>query len=114
MKKSLMIGSALLLMTAAIGAAIASSEIHVLRHDWHEPTTSEHADRPLMQIAEKGERERHAERRSGRRHHDDEEGERHNEKGRARLPQTGPADANAPMPDNGLFNNKMRPKVEVQ
>ena len=32
----------------------------------------------------------------------------------AAVPQNGPADPAAPVPDNGLFQGKARPKVEVQ
>ena len=39
---------------------------------------------------------------------DDDEGG-----GRGAIPQAGPTDPNAPVPDNGLFNGHARPKVEV-
>lgn len=54
----------------------------------------------------------------GRRHHDDDDDDDH---GRGRdgrrgsaLAPTGPSDPATPVPPNGLFGGKSRPKVEVQ
>jgi hypothetical protein len=115
MKKNLMIGSALLLTIGVIGAATAAREIHVSRDGGREAATASRGEGRALQFAERNERNRHADRRSERRHHDDEEdGENRHGNGRAILPQAASADPHAPIPDNGLFNNKTRPKVEVQ
>jgi hypothetical protein len=51
--------------------------------------------------------------RDHRRHAEDSEDDDDNG-GLQTLPQNGPADPNAPVPDNGLFDGKARPKVQVQ
>ena len=79
---------------------------------------------------EVGDREQHGERRHHGRHRDDDDGERHgghhgdDDRDRdrdgdhaGRGGENRPADpnaANAPVPDNGVFNGEARPKVEVQ
>jgi hypothetical protein len=74
-----------------------------------------------------GERDRRGDRRDGRasgddddhargdarRGHDDDDDDDDDDDGAA-VPQTGPSDPNAPVPDNGLFKGKVRPKVQVQ
>lgn len=111
MKKSLLIGSALLLTTAVMGVAVASSEFPLLGHPGHERRSAlADGDGRSVQLAHRGEREHHAGRHHERRRHDDDHGEGG---GRGSLSQTGPADPNAPVPDNGVFNNKARPQVEV-
>ncbi|SON57257.1 hypothetical protein HDIA_3716 [Hartmannibacter diazotrophicus] len=44
-------------------------------------------------------------------HEDDDDDD---DEGGMMVPQNGPVDPNAPVPDNGLFNGKTRPKVQVQ
>lgn len=51
---------------------------------------------------------------SGRRGHDAEDDEDDDDEGGRRTTPAGPSDPNAPVPDNGLFNGKLRPKVQVQ
>lgn len=125
MKTRTLIGAALLLSTTGIGVALAAAEADHLTSSHHErhggATSSAIEGRPIRFAEESHERRRDGEHR-GRRHHDDDddddedEGEDEDDEGgrRGAIPQAGPADPNAPMPDNGLFNGKARPKVEVQ
>ena len=51
--------------------------------------------------------------RDGRRHDDDDDDD-DDDRGGPIVPRNGPADPNAPVPDNGLFKGAARPKVEVK
>lgn len=51
---------------------------------------------------------------SGRRGHGDHDDDDDDDEGGRVTPPAGPTDPNAPVPDNGLFNGKVRPKVQVQ
>ncbi|WP_374310360.1 hypothetical protein [Methylocella sp.] len=110
----MLIGAALLLSTAAIGVALAAADLDFLEGHRHErrrgPEASGAEGRPLR-LAEEGRgREHHA-----RQHQEEDDDDDDDEGGgRGAIPQTGPADPNAPLPDNDLFNSKARPKVEVQ
>jgi hypothetical protein len=114
------IAIALLLSAAAVGAAVAASprdeatspEAQSQSAPASAPETQ--AARPLR-LAEgffenlwRG--ERHGER------HGDERGERgdDDDDGGATNASADPNAANAPVPDNGVFTGKARPKVEVQ
>jgi hypothetical protein len=111
MKRPILIGAALLLSTVAIGVALAAVD-----RDFREGHSQEarhggeaaDAERAPLLLAE----ESHGREYSARSHHeeddDDDEGG-----GRGAIPQAGPTDPNAPVPDNGLFNGHARPKVEV-
>lgn len=48
------------------------------------------------------------------RHDDDDDDDDDDDRGGSAVPQNGPSDPNAPIPDNGLFKGKTRPKVEVK
>ncbi len=119
MKTRTLIGAALLLSTTGIGVALAAAEADHLtssHHERHDGATSSAIEgRPIRFAEESHERRRDGEHR-GRRHHDDDEDEGEDDEGgrRGAIPQAGPADPNAPVPDNGFFNGKARPKVEVQ
>ena len=114
MKKPILIGAALLLSTAAIGVALAAADLDFLEGHRNERPHGFEASgaegRPLL-LAEEGRgRENHA-----RRHHEEDDDDDDDEgAGRGAIPQTGPADPDGPLPDNGLFHGKARPKVEVQ
>lgn len=121
MKPRILIGAALLLSTAGVGIALAAvGSEHVLRPLEH---PLEHHERLA---GESGHWQRFADNdrqkdrdgtSAGRRHHDDDDDDEDDDdhhRGRSALPQTGPSDPNAPVPDNGLFQGKARPKVEVQ
>lgn len=113
MRKPLMIGTALLLALGVIGAGVVASESHVLRRHEHESAGRSDLESRPMRLAERGERERHAEGHDGgsrRREHDAGRPQRRS----TPLSEAGPSDPNASPPDNGLFNKGARPKVEVQ
>ena len=111
MKKPILIGAALLLSTVAIGVALAATdrdfpEGH--RQEARHGVEAADAERSPLLLAD----ETHRPEYSARNHHeeddDDDEGG-----GRGAIPQAGPTDPNAPVPDNGLFNGHARPKVVV-
>jgi|BarGraIncu00222A_1022003.scaffolds.fasta_scaffold40027_3 hypothetical protein len=114
MKKPILIGAALLLSTVAIGVALAAVDRDFLdshRQEAGQGVEAAGAERAPLLLAEKS----HGREYSARSHHeeddddDDDEGD-----GRSAIPQAGPTDPSAPVPDNGLFNGDARPKVEVQ
>ena len=113
MKKRILIGAALLISTVAIGVALAAAdrdfpEGH--RQEARHGVEAAGAERsPLFVADEKHGREYFA--RSHREEDDDDDDEGG---GRSAIPQAGPTDPNAPVPDNGLFKGHARPKVEVQ
>jgi hypothetical protein len=112
MRKSLLIGSVLLLTTIVAGLALAASESPFLhRHeDLHHAGLEADRSQP-KRVADRSERE---DRGADRHDHEDEEDEDERWESRNRLPATGPADPNAPVPNNGLFGGKARPQVEVR
>ena len=121
MKKPLVLAALLLTGTVA-GTAVAAThhDGEILRHLFgHEAEHAEAAggDGAPFRVADdhRRDRERHHDRDHHRRHHDDDDDDdRGGRNGRGdRLPATGPTDPNAPVPDNGLFQGKARPKVEV-
>lgn len=120
MKKSFVITAALLTGTMA-GSAFASShtdEGRVRLDHGRKEMRSEESDRGTFRVAgdHDRDRDRHKERKH-RRHHDDDDDDdddRDERGGRAgRMPTTGPSDPATPVPDNGLLQGKVRPKVEV-
>ena len=116
MKTRTLIGAALLLSTTGLGIALAATHADHLSdrfHTEHGGTEASAADRPIRFVEEDHGGDRH----HGRRRHaedDDDDDDDDEGGGRGALPQTGPADPGAPVPDNGLFRGKARPKVEVQ
>lgn len=113
MKKPVLIGAALLLSTVAIGVALAATDHDFLDGDRQEARHGVEAadeERAPLLLAE----ESHGREYSARSHHeeDDDDGDEEGG-GRSAIPQAGPTDPNAPVPDNGLFNGHARPKVEV-
>ncbi|MFG1299787.1 hypothetical protein V5F49_08330 [Xanthobacter sp. V3C-3] len=122
MKTRTLIGTALLLSTAGLGVALAATQIDHLDLPFHSRDEAVQAtDRPVRLADNDRGREwgdgHHSRRDAGR--DDDDEDDDDDDDGRSggrrgALPQNGPADPNAPVPDNGLFQGKARPKVEVQ
>jgi hypothetical protein len=114
---------ALLLSTAAAGA-IASPG--ALSRSEPPPAQEPRAEQPTH-LAQgftenfwgrdhRGERQGHRERHADKDEDDDDDergGREHGRNGGANR-QADPNAANAPVPDNGVFNGKARPKVEVQ
>ncbi|MEJ1157298.1 hypothetical protein [Prosthecomicrobium sp. N25] len=128
MTKRTLLLTALLACTAG-GAVLAAG--HPARHDGEDRSAASASgeapgriviasgdDRPGHRRHERAERHGRDERSAHeRRHHDDDDDDDGRDRGGARrgdLSPTGPADPNAPLPQNGLFGGKSRPKVEVQ
>ena len=117
MKTRTLIGTALLLSTASLGVALAATQIDPLDPPFHGRDEVARADTRPVRLADSDHR-REGKERHHRRHHDDDDDDDDDEgrsgaRSRA-VPQNGPADPAAPVPDNGLFQGKARPKVEVQ
>lgn len=116
MKTRTLIGAALLLSTAGVGIALAAvGSDHLARpFERHENAARDGA--PWLRLADSDHRKDKDHASERRRHEDDEDDDDDDDdhRGRSTLPQTGPSDPNAPVPDNGLFQGKARPKVEVQ
>lgn len=116
MKTRTLIGTALLLSTAGLGVALAATQIDHLDLLFHSRDDAPRADARPLRLADNDHRREGKERHHGR-HHDDDDDDDDNGRLGARpgaVPQNGPADPAAPVPDNGLFQGKARPKVEVQ
>jgi hypothetical protein len=110
MKKPILIGAALLLSTVAIGVALAAVDRDFLEGHHQEArqgVEAAGAERAPLLLAE----ESHGREYSARSHHEEDDDA---DDGGGAIPQAGPTDPNAPVPDNGLFNGHARPKVEVQ
>lgn len=126
MKTSLALVAALLAGTAA-GAAIASTTdvADMLGRGEHHAARAEASDDASFRVAGDHRRDRdrdHHGRKHHRDHHDDDDDDDDDRGGRGdaggegrggRMPTTGPTDPTTPVPDNGLFQGKARPKVEV-
>jgi hypothetical protein len=126
MKKPLLLATAALVLgTSVAGVALATPRL--LEDRFAREMGSDDGDRATVsagerfRVADREHRRRH-EAREHRRGHDDDDDEdddddddrRGGERGRTGRPgMTGPTDPNAPVPDNGLFQGKARPKVEV-
>ncbi|MCG5238019.1 hypothetical protein [Xanthobacter oligotrophicus] len=118
MKTRTLIAAAVLLSTAGLGVVLAATQADHLSHHFrthHDGAEASAADRPIRFAQEDHERGR-GDRHNGRRHHAEDDDDDDEDEGgrRGAIPQAGPADPGAPVPDNGLFNGKARPKVEVQ
>lgn len=123
MNKHYLIGTVLLLSTATAGLAVAGGDPESLAGlPQARSAASETAARPgrlILLASEANERDRQTDRleKGDRRHHEedeDDDGDEDGERGRGVIPQNGPTNPNAPVPDNGLFNGSTRPKVQVQ
>ena len=118
-----------LLLTAALLAGTAVGTAYALTRDGDDAlrTTIGHriagdgtaAEAPFR-VADDHRRDRDRDRhgRKHHRHHDDDDDDDDDRGGRGdgragRMPTTGPTDPATPVPDNGLFQGKARPKVEV-
>jgi hypothetical protein len=108
MTKRIILGTALLLSTAVAGAAIAEGH-----RTWFEGAHHEQRDGASRHDdgARRAKEDSHAERHRGR-HQDGNDTRGGSGRGVA-IPENVPNDSNAPIPDNGLFNGKARPKVDV-
>lgn len=113
MKKSLLLAGVLIVAATSVGGTLAASELldHHRDHRSTEAGLSRFGE--TFRLAEDDHHRRDGEHR--RSHHDDDEDDDEDEggTGAARPAPTGPSDPAAPVPDNGLFQGKARPKVEV-
>jgi hypothetical protein len=103
MRKSLLLSAAFLLTTSAFAMSVPAGR-HLLCDE-----TRLAAPRDAYVLASE-----HGERKHGEHRRYAEEDEDDDDVGGGATAQPRPADPNAPVPDNGLFNGKARPKVEVQ
>ncbi len=120
MKKHILLATVLLLSTTGIGVALAAADYDMsvgrILGGVHADADAIGSGEGRFRVAD-GHRDR--DRRHGaerRRHHDDDNGDDDDDDDDDRgasVPMTGPSDPNAPVPDNGLFNGKARPKVQV-
>ncbi|MFG1377496.1 hypothetical protein [Xanthobacter autotrophicus] len=119
MKTRTLIGAALLLSTTGIGIALAAAEIHSLSPfgpERHERRAASGPDGTVRLADSKSGHKRDGDHDRRHREDDDDDDDDDDDRrgGLSVVPQAGPADPDAPVPDNGLFNGKARPKVEVQ
>ncbi len=127
MKTSFLLTAALLVGATAVGTALAAGVPGVPVVPANDTRTcvdpgdrAACAEGARFRVADRGDGHgRREHRRDRHRHHgdddDDDRGRCDRDGGgiRPRLPVTGPTDPAAPVPDNGLFQGKARPKVEV-
>jgi hypothetical protein len=127
MKKSLLLATAALVLgTTAAGVALATP--HLLEERFARVIGGDDAGSAVsagerFRVADRDHRRREEARRHHRKHHDDDDDDDDDDdeddrgdrgRGRADGPGvTGPSDPATPVPDNGLFQGKARPKVEV-
>ena len=120
MKTRTLIGAALLLSTAGLGVALAAARIDPLVRPSHGHDAAARADARPQRLADNDQPREHSDRHSGRYANDggdddDDDDDDDRSGGRPGAPpQNRAADPAAPVPDNGLFQGKARPKVEVQ
>jgi hypothetical protein len=116
--KRLALLTALLISTAAVGAAAAASDSESPpapeSRAGHPTRVAEGFFEGLWGERQHGERHGHPKRHWGDDDDDDDEGEAREGRGGGASGQADPNAANAPVPDNGVFTGKARPKVEVQ
>ena len=115
MKKQILLGAALLLAAAGVGVALAAVEADHLtlhRHEGRDSAEASSKEGHSLRFAEKS--RDNDEGRSVRKDDDDEDELADDDEGARATPQNGPSDPNAKAPENGLFKDKARPKVEVQ
>lgn len=115
MKTRILLASTLLLGTAVAALAAGADDFHLadrLGLAAHSHAASAERGEARVRVADKDHgRKDHHER---KRHHDDDEDDDDEGGAMGAVSPTGPTDPSAPVPDNGLFNGKARPKVEVK
>lgn len=130
MTKRILLLTALLASTAAVGSAFAAGHFARFGGDPVAAITGAFDDDRGEILLASGDDRRRGERHArhgrhddaehhGRRDRDDDDDDDHHGRGRdgrrgSALAPTGPSDPAAPVPQNGLFRGKSRPKVEVQ
>lgn len=106
MRKIILLASAFVLTTSAFAMSIPAGR-HILAADEAGEAGRAGAQSRFLLASEHGEHGR-----DHRRHAEEDDEDDDDEGGGASQPRA--ADPSAPVPDNGLFNGKARPKVEVQ
>lgn len=117
MKIRILVGSVLLASTALVGVAAAATDFgrrHDASSDEATAATARGAEDGTFRVADDHRKREHDGDHAGRKHHEDDDDDDEDEGGASALPQTGPTDPAAPVPANGLFDGKARPKVEVR
>lgn len=121
MKKSLLLATAALVLGTSV-AGVAFATPHLLEERLARVIGGDDAGSAVsagkrFRVADRDHRRREEARRHHRDHHDDDDDDDDDDRGgrgRADRPGvTGPTDPATPVPDNGLFQGKARPKVEV-
>lgn len=105
MKTRTLIGTTLLLSAAGLGVALAATRIDHLDLPFHSRDDAAHA----LRLSDNDHR-----REGKERHHNDDDDDDDDGGRPGPVPQNRPADPASPVPDNGLFQGKAPPKVEVQ
>jgi len=113
MTKSLLLAGVLIVAATSVGGALAASDLLDHRREHRTADAGPARFGETFRLADDDRHRRDGDRHHRRSHHDDDEDD-DDEDGRAGRPAaTGPSDPAAPVPDNGLFQGKARPKVEV-
>lgn len=115
LSRTALIGASLLLSTAVLGVTLAAARDH---HDHPGEAIAAAAagagHGPFRMSSEHGMRRHHDEGHRGRHSEDDDGDDEGDEGGRGGVGQPRSSGPDAPVPDNGLFNGKTKPKVNVQ
>jgi hypothetical protein len=114
MRKTLILGTALLLSTTALGVTLANAS-HSRSGERGDAAADRTDARERIVLASDDRDNGHGSRHHRRYAEQDDEDDDGDEGGRgAGSGRPAAPDPNAPVPDNGLFNGKARPKVDVQ
>lgn len=119
MKKPLLLAALLLAGTASVHAFTTTDAFERARERVLAATSDDRAGGSETGAFRLADRNEHRERRDLRREHHEDDGDDDDDRdesgghGAGRMPAAGPTDPSTPVPDNGLFQGKARPKVEV-
>ncbi len=113
--KATLVGAALLLSTTALGVTLAAASDHRRQSGGDAGlAVSDGRERPVRIAGEHGARAGHDGQHRRHSDNDDDEGDDDDEGGAGGAGQARRSGPDVPVPDNGLFNGKARPKVDVQ
>ncbi len=111
LSKSTLLGAALLLSTAALGVALAAGQEH-RRHHEHASAGAVTEDREGgVRVARQHGAGRHEDH---HRHHAEDDDDEDGDGAQGSPGQARPLGPDVPVAQNGLFNGKAKPKVDVQ
>jgi hypothetical protein len=112
LSRTTLIGAALLLSTAALGVTLAAARDHRDLHGGATAAAESGKGGGHVRVAsEHGMRRHHDEGHHGRHSADDDDDDEGGQGGVGQPQASGP---DVPAPDNGLFNGRAKPKVDVQ